>query len=179
MNFRDIFQRYRKLKMVSLLALLVLLSNAILFIAFVFPQERARTDMMFRWEDSREHLKRLHSLKKAEVQLEEWKALLKSKEDFSEMISSISKTAKRQRIDIPSISYQQEDLELKGLSRISFSFTITSRYEKFRKFIYDLETSKDFLIVEKMVVEKSTKKGSRNVEAQMKVSTFLVERRVG
>jgi hypothetical protein len=178
-DYLGILKRYRKLKIGTLLFLLVLLSNAFLFIGFVFPHKMKRSETVFQWEESRKKLNRMHSLKNAEVQLKGWKELLKSKEDFSETISSISKTAKRHRIDIPSISYQQQDLELKGLSKISFSFTINNRYDRIRKFIYDLETSEEFLIIEELVVENSAKKESQDVEAQMKVSTFLVERRVG
>ena len=179
MEFLGIFRRYRGLKFAGFVFLMVFLSNLVLFLGFVFPSEMKRNEVMSRWGQSRDHLNRLHLLKNAESQLNTWKGLLRSKEDFSDLISKISKQAKQNRIDIPSISYQQEELELKGLSKISFSFSIINRYDRIRKFIHDIETSEDFLVIEELVIEKLAKEEGREVEAQMKLSTYLVEGRSG
>ncbi len=173
-NIWRVFQRYRMLKINTVLFFLVFLANALLFAFFVFPEGAKKNQALQKWEASRENLNRLHSLKKAETQLMQWRGLLKPKGDFSDINSAIYKTAKKNRIEIPSIDYQQEELDLKGLSKISFSFTVTNRYDRIRKFIYALETSSEFLLIDQLVVRKFGKKGSKDVEAQMKVSAFLI-----
>jgi len=61
------------------------------------------------------------------------------------------------------------------LSKVSFSLKIISPYYKVRKFIYSLETEKDFLLIEDLVIKTLGKKGNRTVEAQLKVSAFLIK----
>jgi Tfp pilus assembly protein PilO len=149
-----------------------------LFFGFLFPQQGRRDALAHRWEESREGLGRLHALKRAELDLEKWKELLPQKREFSKAIASLADIAKRHRVAVPSISYQQVALDQKGFSKVSFSFTVSGRYEDIRRFIYTLETSKGFLIIEDMVLETSSKSGAR-VEIQMKVSAFLIEARDG
>ena len=175
MNIKDLLKRHRALSATSFFLAVVILMNSVLFLGYVFPQETRRDQMALQWEKSRKDLSRLHALGRAEVQLQEWRGLLTPKQGFSELLSSLSKLAKKQGIDIPSITYQQEDLERNGLLKISFSLKIVSPYYKVRKFIYSLETEEDFLLIEDLVIKKLGKKGNWAVEADLKVSAFLTK----
>lgn len=174
MDIPNLLKRYRGLSAATLFLAIIIIMNAVLFIAYVFPQKANRDQIALQWEESREVLSRLHALGRAEIQLQEWRGLLTPKKGFSELLSSLSKLAKKQGIEIPSIAYQQEDLEQVGLSKISFSLKVTSSYYKVRKFIYSLETEKDFLLIEDLVIKKP-KKGSRLVEVELKISAFLMK----
>ena len=79
--------------------------------------------------------------------------------------------AKSNDVRIPAMQYQQ-DTKKDGLAaKGSISFEAFGAYEAIRRFIYELETSGTYLIIEKLTAERSKKK--KDIAFKMRVGTYF------
>jgi Tfp pilus assembly protein PilO len=81
----------------------------------------------------------------------------------------------RQQADAHGVQYQgggttEEELDDSTLLRLTMSMRLSGSYDDIRAFIYDLETSPDFLVIEHVRLSEATR--TEGLELAMDVSTF-------
>ena len=102
-----------------------------------------------------------------------WKKLPAPKE-FSDLGVTITRLAKSNNVRIPGMQYHQEKQDTKkaGLAtKGSISFEAFGAYEDIRKFIFKLETSGTYLIIEKLSAEHSKK--TDDLTFKLRISTYF------
>lgn len=178
-----LFKRIRRYYIGGILAISMLFLNLFIYLTLVIPAKDHLDQMEEIWQNTRKDINQKISdinsqidrkkiYKKAMEDLDRFKALLLEQHEFSKIVDHLSVTAKRQKIGIPSISYHQEKTGKEGFKKISISFTVEGRYKDIKRFIYDLENAKDFLIIEDLGLARSGK-GSDPINLQIKIATYL------
>jgi Tfp pilus assembly protein PilO len=92
-------------------------------------------------------------------------------EEFSDLGVTITTLAKSNNVQIPGMQYHQDKQKNKPAAKGDISFDAFGPYEAIRKFIFELETSGTYLIIEKLTAERS-KKG-KDVAFKMRIGTYF------
>lgn len=123
------------------------------------------------WKESRGQLEKILRQKKVERDLEQFINLLEDQQNYADVINGPMVIAKKFKLNVPSVSYQKENVEQDFL-RVSFAFSVTGRYESIREFIAAIESAKTLYVIEDMSLGKSNKEGNL-LELQVKMTTLL------
>jgi len=102
-----------------------------------------------------------------------WKKL-PAPEEFSDLGVTITRLAKANHVHIPGMQYHQDKQDKKkaGLAiKGSISFEAFGAYEDIRKFIFKLETSGTYLIIEKLSAEHSKK--TDDITFKLRIGTYF------
>ncbi len=102
-----------------------------------------------------------------------WKKL-PAPEEFSDLGVTITRLAKSNKVHIPGMQYHQDKQDNKktGLAQKgTISFEAFGAYEAIRKFIFELETSGTYLIIEKLSAERSKK--TEDVAFKIRIGTYF------
>lgn len=99
-----------------------------------------------------------------------WEHLPVPKE-FTDLGVTITMFATSNNVRIPGMQYQQETKKDSMATKGSISFEAFGAYEAIRRFIYELETSGTYLIIEKLTAKRSKKK--KDVAFKMRVGTYF------
>lgn len=71
-------------------------------------------------------------------------------EDFTRVMGEVYNKAERLNLVINSISYQSSPVKGSGLVQVTVSMPVTGSYAEIKRFVYDLETSPRFFIIENL-----------------------------
>jgi len=102
-----------------------------------------------------------------------WKKL-PAPEEFSDLGVMITRLAKSNKVYIPGMQYHQDTQDKKktGLAtKGSITFEALGAYEDIRKFIFELETSGTYLIIEKLSAEHSKK--TDDITFKLRIGTYF------
>ena len=149
----------------------------IAFFFFVHFQVLGRTQREIEskestWRSERPKIGRLAFLKGAQEDLTRFKETLPEEAVLPELVSFISELAAKYHLTIPTISYQPQKTDAPGVAKIIISFTLKGEYREIRKFLYEIEKSRYFLIIETMVLASSVKEGEK-IQLQLQVAAYL------
>lgn len=175
--------KYKRFYICGTISFLMLLINIFIYLILLLParnqvlekedvRQRTRKDINQKILNIGQKLNQKVLYKKTMDDLSQFKALLLDQHEFSKIVDYLSVTAKKQKISIPSISYHQEKVEKEGLKKVSISFTVEGRYKDIKRFIYNLEDAKDFLILEDLGLARSGS-GSDPIKLQIRIATYL------
>ncbi|MDA2912073.1 type 4a pilus biogenesis protein PilO [Nitrospiraceae bacterium AH_259_D15_M11_P09] len=113
-------------------------------------------------------------------QLAEVWARLPVRKDFPELILAVSDMARKDRLAIPGMNYQFDDVEGDLALQASINFRVVGKYAAIRRFIHRIETASPYLLVEGLDATRkvgsartSSQKPSTHVVFNVRVVTFL------
>ena len=125
------------------------------------------------WSAARQLLIRHREARKAKKDLAQVWAMLPAERDFSPLALGISEEAKRDRVILPALSYKTEPTTVANTSRGLLQGSMSGRYEDLRRFIYDLETAEEFLLIEDLELARSSAAQGQTLTFNIKIATFL------
>ncbi len=142
-----------------------------IYLGILVPAESRQTQVMTTLHQlQQQHVRRI-TAKTTQGQLAKiWDRLPVPKE-FTDLGVTITMFAKSNDVRIPGMQYQQETKKDSMAAKGSISFEAFGAYEAIRRFIYELETSGTYLIIEKLTAERSKKK--KDVAFKMRVGTYF------
>src|SRR5207237_4764016 len=79
-------------------------------------------------------------------------AIFPEKRDFAPLALGITDEAKRNRINLPALTYRVEKPEAGLVAKAIFQGSVTGRYEDLRRFIHHLETTEGLSLIEDLNV---------------------------
>ena len=99
--------------------------------------------------------------------------------DFSGAIAVanfwLGRTAEDARVLFKTGSWDRESIKDSRLSRVTAQVTLIGEYANIRRFLYDVETAQEFVIIEKVQLsEASTVQTSTLLELTLSVSTYYL-----
>lgn len=165
------------------LAATAFLIGLFLFVHFGIV-ERAQSEIASKesaWNLERPKIGRLTLLKTAQEDLIRFKETLPEETILPRLVSFISRLAESRRLVMPTISYQPHKTEAPEVAKIMISFSLKGDYREIRRFIYEIERSHYFLIIENVVLASSVKEGEkigrpgaeRPIELQLQMAAYL------
>jgi Tfp pilus assembly protein PilO len=131
------------------------------------------------WAAARERLAMRLEAKQARKDLNRVLSVLPTRRDFDRLPLTISEGARKDSVELRSISYTQEKPEAGLATKVTFQGPATGRYENLRRFIHHLEASDQLLFIEDLSLGGSTgkvdpKKGEV-VTINLKLATYIRE----
>jgi Tfp pilus assembly protein PilO len=125
------------------------------------------------WGEARQLLMRHREARKAKTDLAQVWAMLPAEREFSPLALGISEEAKRDRVNLPALSYKTEPTTVLNTSKGILQGSMSGRYEDLRRFIYDLETAEEFLFIEDLELARSGVAQGPTLTFNIKIATYL------
>ena len=171
-KIQTLFQRYRQLWYPAAMIPLLIGLNLFIYYGLLLPNQRGFVEQQQAWRNAREKFSRMLLYQKAQEDLEQFRKILLTKNEFAKgVINHLSEVAKRLNLDLPTVSYKPGD-EKERLTKMDFSFTVSGSYDSLRRFIYAIETSSDFLIIEDLELAQHSKDAG-SLQLQLRLATYL------
>jgi hypothetical protein len=153
---------------VGLLFLLFLVRNL-----GVAGAQASRERLENEWAASRQSLMYHREAKKAKQDLSRVWAVLPAERDFTPLALGIADEAKRDRVTLSALSYNTEPTLVVNTSKGLLRGPITGHYEDLRRFIYSLETTKKWLLIEDLELARSGGTQDALVTFNIRIATYL------
>ncbi len=151
--------------------LAILLSVIHLGLRHSVEENRAR--METEWTAARQRLAHHREAKKARQDLARVFALLPSERDFAPLALGVTEEAKQDRVTLPSLSYTTEKTTVANTTKAVLQGSIGGRYEDLRKFIYDLESAEELLLIEDLDLVRTAHTQDQSLTFNIKIATYL------
>lgn len=134
-------------------------------------EKRAR--METEWTAARQRFAHHREAKKAQQDLSRVFAVLLSERDFAPLALGITEEAKQDRVTLPALSYMTEKTTVANTTKAVLQGSISGRYEDLRKFIYDLETAEELLMIEDLDLVRTAHMQDQSLTFHIKIATYL------
>ena len=161
-----------------LLPWLCVLASLLLFWSLVHTvgvvgAERKRAALENDWASARQLLMQHREATQARKDLNQVWATLPAERDFSPLALGISEEAKRDHVTLPALSYKTEATVVTHTSKGLLQGAMSGRYEDLRRFIYDLETAEEMLLIEDLELARAGSTQDDILTFNIKVATYL------
>lgn len=134
-----------------------------------FKRERLEKE----WTSTRQLLMQHREARKTRKDLSQVWATLPAERDFAPLALGISEEAKRDRVTLPALSYKTEPTLVANTSKGLLQGSMNGRYEDLRRFIYDLETAEELLLIEDLELARSGSAQDQALTFNIKIATYL------
>lgn len=161
----------RFLKPLAGLAGVTLLGCLGIYFGLLVPAETRHAHVMTTLHQLQQQQVRRVTAKSTQAQLAKIWETLPVPQEFTDLGVTITTLAKSNHVRIPGMQYHQDKKKDGLAAKGSISFEAFGAYEAIRKFIYELETSGTYLVIEKLTAERSKKK--QDVAFKMRVATYF------
>lgn len=135
--------------------------------------EQHRTELELEWAQARQQLAHHKEAQKARLDLAEVWSVLPFERDFAPLALGITEEAKRNRVALPALSYKTETTPVAKTSKGILQGTMTGRYEDLRRFLYELETAEEWIIIEDLELVHPANQPEQMLTFNIKISTLL------
>jgi hypothetical protein len=144
-------------------------------LVLVAPAQDRFTQAEAAWMAARQRVAQRLEAKQARKNLTMILNALPGQRDFAQLPLVMSQVAKRDRVDMPNLSYTQDKPQAGGFTKAVLRGSVSGRYEDLRSFIHHLETAEGFLFIEDLNVTRHVSKRGEEVAFQITLSTYIRE----
>lgn len=159
----------------------IALINIGFYYGLVLPQ-KVKADNLFKEIEIKRveaiALKSPSSFAEIKADIEKFKRMLPRKTEMTKIIRELDNLAKGSSLGIHDISYESKKMRggnpeegADSISPISFSFSIEGKYSLIKNFIYKLESSRRFIIIDELGLEKAS--GKEDIRLKIKLTVYL------
>jgi Tfp pilus assembly protein PilO len=121
---------------------------------------------------ARQQLSRHVEAKRARKDMARVLARLPAQRDFAPLALGLTEQARAQHVRMPGLSYQVEKTDISLVRKAVLQGSVSGRYEDLRRFIYNLETAEELLLIEDLQVA-GARAQDQTVTFNMRIVTFL------
>lgn len=125
------------------------------------------------WATARQRFAHHKEARKARQDLARVFAELPLERDFAPLALGVTEEAKQDRVTLPALSYATEKTPVDNMTKGLLQGSISGRYEDLRKFIHDLETAEELLLIEDLNLVRSSNMQDQNLTFNIKIATYL------
>ena len=161
----------RFLRPLMVVAIVALLGCLVMDFGFVLPARE-------RLVKTQETLDALHRqrlsgqrAKTAQQTLSQFWQDLPAQQEFTHVGVRLNTLAKQNKVTIPGMEYRVESLKQEDIPKGSITFQALGSYGAIRRFIYQLEKTGPYLIIEKLTAERTKERD--NVAFKLQIGTFF------
>jgi len=163
----------RPLMVLAMAALLVCLT---VYFGFVRPTQERLVESQQTLDALQQQHRSGQTAKTTQQALSRFWQNLPTQQEFTHLGVRLSTLAKQNKVTIPGMDYRMESSKKEAIPKGSITFQAFGSYEAIRRFIYQLEKTGPYLIIEKLTAER-TKQADR-VAFTLQIGTFFRPRSV-
>lgn len=166
----------RALRPLALLTTLALAGATTSFMLALTPAQERLMRAEAAYEDARLAHSRQTSMLKTEGELKGLWQELPVRKDFAALILAVSELAQQDQVAIPGMNYTLQKVEDGLALKASMTFKAAGEYRAIRRFIYRLETTGPYLLIESLDASRSsggTQTSAGRVVINIRIVTFL------
>ncbi|MDH4152901.1 MAG: type 4a pilus biogenesis protein PilO [Nitrospira sp.] len=151
-----------------------------LFLVLIVVQQAWLADLQIKRQEleaervtARQSLLQHREARRATKDLTHVWALLPGERDFGSLALGISDEAKREGVVLPALSYKTEPTTVARTTKGLLQGAMTGRYEDLRRFIHDLETADELLLIEDLELRRTGSTQDDALTFTIKIATYL------
>jgi Tfp pilus assembly protein PilO len=159
------------------LAVLVL-ANVLVLIVWFLPARDAHRALAGRIGDLERNVHTLQregraseTILKAMRETEEFSQGFPRRADLVGLMGRLTKLANTLALQIPDTDYRPSEMKEAGLTKVTMQMGVEGTYEKIRRFVYELEGMRRFLVIERLALREQ--KGASALQVQLQLAMYL------
>jgi len=159
-------------------ALGLLLANGLVFLFLLLPLRTSRAEEEQQLLDLQRRVRALHREgESSQVLLTAFREVEEHAEGFPRraglrnLIGHLTKLARSAAVDVPTVDYKPSEVKDTGLIKVTVSMTVEGSYDKIRRYLYELEAMRRYLVIERMQLRDP--KGTSELQVQLQVAVYV------
>lgn len=156
----------------------LVLANALVLVLLLLPAWEQRTELEAQVRDLEQTMRGLQrETRSSETQLsafrevEEFSQGYPRRSDLVGLMGRLTKLAQSLSLQVPDVSYTPSEMKEASLIKLVVTMGVEGTYGKIRRYLYELEGMRRFLVIERLSLRDS--KGTSDVQVQVQLALYL------
>ncbi|MCX5736725.1 MAG: type 4a pilus biogenesis protein PilO [candidate division NC10 bacterium] len=156
----------------------LVLANALLLLLLLLPAWEQRTELEAQVRDLEQSMRGLQrETRSSETQLsafrevEEFSQGYPRRADLVGLMGRLTKLARSLSLQVPDVNYSPSEMKEASLTKLVVTMGVEGTYGKIRRYLYELEGMRRFLVIERLSLRDS--KGTSDVQVQLQLALYL------
>jgi Tfp pilus assembly protein PilO len=159
-------------------AAVLLVANVLVLILLLLPARETRSTLESRIRDLERNVQALQrearsreTLVTAMREVEEFAQGFPKREELVSLMERLTKLAGSLALHVPDTAYRPTEVKDTGLTKVTVQMGVEGPYEKIRRFLYELEGMRRFLVIEQLSLRDP--KGMAALQVQLQFALYL------
>ena len=155
-----------------------LLTNAVVLVVLFLPARETQLQLEGRIRDLERNVRNLQregrtsdAVLTAIREAEEFSQGFPPRADLVSLMGRLTKLAGSLALKVPDTNYQPSEIKGVGLTKVTVQMGVEGAYDKIRRFVYELESMRRFLVIERMSLRDL--KGVSVLQVQVQLAMYL------
>ena len=156
----------------------LLLANAVVLVVLLLPARETQLQLEGRIHDLERNVRSLQregrgsdTALTAMREAEEFSQGFPPRADLVNMMGRLTKLASSLALKVPDTDYRPSEIQGAGLTKVTVQMGIEGAYDKIRRFVYELEGMRRFLVIERLALRDL--KGASVLQVQVQLAMYL------
>ena len=156
----------------------LVLANVLALLLLLLPAWEQRTELEAQVRDLEQTMRSLQrETRSSETQLsafrevEEFSQGYPRRTDLVGLMGRLTKLAQSLSLQVPDVTYTPSEMKEASLTKLVVTMGVEGTYGKIRRYLYELEGMRRFLVIERLSLRDS--KGTSDVQVQLQLALYL------
>jgi len=156
----------------------LVLANALALVLLLLPAWEQHTELEAQVRDLEQTMRGLQrETRSSETQLsafrevEEFSQGYPRRTDLVGLMGRLTKLAQSLSLQVPDVNYTPSEMKEVSLTKLVVTMGVEGTYGKIRRYLYELEGMRRFLVIERLSLRDS--KGTSDVQVQVQLALYL------
>ena len=156
----------------------LVLANTLALVLLLLPAWEQRTELEAQVRNLEQTMRGLQrETRSSETQLsafrevEEFSQGYPRRTDLVGLMGRLTKLAQSLSLQVPDVSYSPSEMKEASLTKLVVTMGVEGTYGKIRRYLYELEGMRRFLVIERLSLRDS--KGTSDVQVQLQLALYL------
>jgi Tfp pilus assembly protein PilO len=156
----------------------LVLANALVLVLLLLPAWEQRTELEAQVRSLEQTMRSLQrETRSSETQLsafrevEEFSQGYPRRTDLVGLMGRLTKLAQSLSLQVPDVTYTPSEMKEASLTKLVVTMGVEGTYGKIRRYLYELEGMRRFLVIERLSLRDS--KGTSDVQVQLQLALYL------
>ena len=156
----------------------LLLTNAVVFVVLFLPARETQLQLEGRIRDLERNVRNLQregrtsdTMLAAMRETEEFSQGFPRRTELVDLMGRLTKLANSLALKVPGTDYQPSEIKGTGLTKVTVQMGVEGPYDKIRRFVYELEGMRRFLVIERLSLRDL--KAASALQVQVQVAMYL------
>jgi len=158
--------------------LVLLAANLWVLLVLLQPARQARLDLETRIGDLERNVlgtqregRSSETLLTAMREVEEFSQGFPSRAELVALMGRLTKLARSHALQVPGVDYRPSEMKDAALTKVTLQMGVEGPYETIRRFLYELEGMRRFLVIEQLTLRDI--KGTATLQVQLQLAMYL------
>ena len=158
----------------------LVLANVLALLLLLLPAWEQRTELeaqVLNLEQTMRGLQRETSSSETQLsafrEVEEFSQGYPRRTDLVGLMGRLTKLAQSLSLQVPDVNYTPSEMKEASLTKLVVTMGVEGTYGKIRRYLYELEGMRRFLVIERLSLRDSNSKGTSDVQVQLQLALYL------